>query len=69
MVCTHLKELYQLCESNQIRISSTELIQITCHKCDKVETCPSIMMDEYDAQAERNIEEEARQQVSGKMLN
>ena len=49
VVCHHLKELYQLCESNQIRIGSSDLVRITCRKCDEVETCPSVLMDEYDA--------------------
>ena len=49
MVCKHLKELYQLCESNEIRIGSSDLVRITCRKCDEVETCPSVLMDEYDA--------------------
>lgn len=49
MVCTHLKELYQLCESNQLVIGSSDLVRITCKQCDEVETCPSVLMDEYDA--------------------
>lgn len=49
MVCTHLKELYQLCESNKLRISSSDLVRITCQQCEEVETCPSMLMEEYDA--------------------
>lgn len=49
MVCKHLKELYQLCESNQLRLASSDLVRITCKQCDEVETCPSVLMDEYDA--------------------
>ena len=30
MVCTHLRELYQLCETQQIRLSSSDLIHIVC---------------------------------------
>lgn len=50
MVCTHLKELYQLCETNQLRIGSSDLVRIICRQCDKTETCPSVLMDEYDSQ-------------------
>ncbi len=49
MVCTHLKELYQLCETNQLRIASSDLVRVTCKQCGEVETCPSVLMDEYDA--------------------
>lgn len=51
MVCTHLRELYQLCESNQLRISSSDLVRITCTQCEETETCPSVLLDEYE---ERN---------------
>ena len=53
MVCKHLKELYQLCESSQIRIGSSDLVRITCQQCNEVETCPSVLMDEYDAHEEK----------------
>jgi len=49
VVCTHLKELYQLCETNQLRISSSDLVRVTCKQCEEIETCPSTLMDEYDA--------------------
>lgn len=49
MVCTHLKELYQLCEKNQLRIAAPDLVHIVCKQCEQEETCPSTLMDEYDA--------------------
>ncbi|MCH9655056.1 MAG: hypothetical protein K0U86_03115 [Planctomycetes bacterium] len=49
MVCTHLKELYQLCEKNQLRIGGTDLVHIICKQCEQEETCPSTLMDEYDS--------------------
>lgn len=49
MVCTHLKRLYQLRESSQLLIGSSDLVRITCKRCDEVETCPSMLMDHYDA--------------------
>lgn len=49
MVCNHLKELYQLCETNQLRLAGPDLIRIVCRQCDQEETCPSVLMDEYDA--------------------
>lgn len=54
MVCSHLRELYQLCENNQLRIAGSDIIRVVCKQCDETETCPSVMMDEYDAhEAER----------------
>ena len=49
MVCEHLSELYQLCEKNQLRLGSADLIRIVCKQCDHEETCPSVLMDEYDS--------------------
>lgn len=49
MVCQHLSELYQLCEKNQLRLGGADLIRIVCKQCDHEETCPSVLMDEYDS--------------------
>ncbi len=49
MVCTHLKELYHLCEKNHLRIGGADLIHIVCKQCELEETCPSTLMDEYDS--------------------
>jgi hypothetical protein len=49
MVCTHLRELYQLCETQQLRLSSSDLIHVVCKQCDQQEVCPSTLTDEYDA--------------------
>ncbi|APZ93805.1 hypothetical protein [Fuerstiella marisgermanici] len=53
MVCSHLKELYQLCESHQLRLSGSDLIRVVCKQCEQEETCPSVLMDEYDADQDR----------------
>lgn len=49
MVCTHLSELYQLCEKHQLRLGGSDLIRLVCRQCELEETCPSVLMDEYDA--------------------
>ncbi len=49
MVCTHLRQLYDLCESNQLRLGSSDLIRVVCEQCNQEETCPSVLMDEYDS--------------------
>ncbi|MCA9061794.1 MAG: hypothetical protein KDA96_02015 [Planctomycetaceae bacterium] len=59
MVCTHLRELYQLCETHQLRLGGADLIRLVCKQCDQEETCPSVLMDEYDAHhAEANPAED-----------
>jgi|GEM_PF-693148 len=49
MVCTHLKELYTLCEQHEIRLGGTDLVRIVCTQCEEEETCPSTLMDQYEA--------------------
>ena len=49
MVCTHLKELYQLCLDHELRLGSSDLIRVVCKQCDEQEICPSTLTDEYDS--------------------
>jgi hypothetical protein len=49
MVCTHLRELYDLCGKNQLRFGGSDLIRLFCKQCNHEETCPSVLMDEYDS--------------------
>ncbi len=52
MVCTHLKELYQLCQEHQLRLGSSDLVRIVCRQCGQQEVCPSTLMDEYDSRTD-----------------
>ena len=52
MVCNHLKELFELCETHQLKIAGPDLVRIVCKQCDQHEVCPSMLMDEYDARYE-----------------
>lgn len=45
MVCDHLRHLYQLCTTQQIRLSSSELVHFVCKQCDSQDTCPSNLME------------------------
>ncbi len=49
MVCTHLRELYTLCEQHEIRLGGTDLVRIVCKQCEEEETCPSTLMDQYES--------------------
>lgn len=48
MVCEHLKQLYQLCLEQKIRLSGADLIHIVCHQCGKQDVCPSNLRDDRD---------------------
>ena len=58
MVCTHLKELYRYCEENQLRLGGADLIQVICKQCEEEETCPSLLMEQYDAKHPEESEDE-----------
>lgn len=49
MTCSHLKALYQVCQTNGLRMSSADLIHIVCPACGVKEVCPSVYSIEYDA--------------------
>lgn len=50
MTCVHLRELFQLCEQNDLKLGGSDLVRIVCKQCDEQEVCPSMLMDEYDSQ-------------------
>ena len=47
MTCIHLQQLVQLCESNQIKLSSSDLIHVVCEQCGKKEVCPAALYDDF----------------------
>jgi len=50
MTCVHLKQLYDLCIKEDLKIGGTDLIRIVCKQCGEQDVCPSMLMDEYEAQ-------------------
>jgi hypothetical protein len=48
MSCVHLRRLYQLCEDEDIKLAGTDLLHIVCTQCGVKETCPAMLMDEFD---------------------
>ena len=46
MTCIHLRELYQLCKSENLKLSSSDLIHIVCQQCGEQEVCPSLLIEE-----------------------
>jgi hypothetical protein len=50
MSCVHLKKLYDLCAQEDLKIGGTDLVRIVCRQCGEQEVCPSMLMEEYEAQ-------------------
>ncbi|MSR59296.1 MAG: hypothetical protein EXS05_16915 [Planctomycetaceae bacterium] len=49
MVCEHLRQLYQLCLDQKIRLSGSDLIHVVCHQCGLKEVCPSNLRNDREA--------------------
>jgi hypothetical protein len=45
MPCTHLKELFDLCQKHDLQISSQDAIKVVCRQCEEQEVCPSSLTD------------------------
>ncbi len=48
MACKHLKALYELCQNQQLRLSSSDLVRIMCVECGTEEVCPSVLYEQYE---------------------
>ena len=48
MPCVHLRELYSICQEHDLKITSSDLVRIVCKQCGVVETCPSMLAQDYD---------------------
>ncbi len=51
MTCVHLKQLYDLCQKNELKLGASDLIRVVCHQCNEQEVCPSVLVDEYEARS------------------
>jgi hypothetical protein len=49
MTCKHLKQLYDYCQTHNLKLSSSDLIRIVCPQCGVEEVCPSVLSEEYEA--------------------
>jgi hypothetical protein len=43
MVCEHLRQLYQLCVDQKLRLGGSDLIHLFCEQCGRQEICPSTL--------------------------
>ncbi len=46
MTCVHLRKLYELCQTYDLKLGGGDLIHIICRECGEKEVCPSTLMDE-----------------------
>jgi hypothetical protein len=49
MTCKHLRQLYEMCQTHHLKLSSSDLIRVMCPECGVDEVCPSVLYAEYDA--------------------
>jgi hypothetical protein len=49
MACNHLRELYEICRTYDLKLSSTDLIRIVCPQCGVEEVCPSMLYEQYES--------------------
>jgi hypothetical protein len=59
MSCVHLKKLYELCMQEDLKIGGGDLVHFVCKQCGHQEVCPTLLMEEYEAQ---HPEETAKQE-------
>lgn len=52
MTCVHLKELFKVCQTHDLKLTSTDLVRIVCPQCNLVEVCPSVYCLEYDGRSD-----------------
>ena len=50
MPCQHLRELYEICNTHNLKLSSSDLIRIVCPACGVAEACPSVLFEDYEKQ-------------------
>ena len=70
MTCQHLKQLYNYCQTHNLRLSSTDLIRIVCPQCGVEEVCPSVLSEEYESKhhepgSEQTEGEDQRKKAEG----
>ena len=56
MTCVHLKKLYDLCLEQDVKVSGSDLVRFVCKQCGEQDLCPSMLMDEYEAQHPEDAE-------------
>ncbi len=58
MTCVHLQKLYEMCDENHLKFSSSDLVRIVCKQCEQEEVCPSVLVGDYEARHESSATDE-----------
>jgi hypothetical protein len=66
MSCKHLKELYEVCQTHHLKLSSSDLIRIVCPQCGVEEVCPSLLADEYETRHHDEPDSPSAEKTPGK---
>ncbi|TVS20998.1 MAG: hypothetical protein EA424_01140 [Planctomycetaceae bacterium] len=61
MTCVHLKKLYDLCAEEELKIGGSDLVRIVCKQCGEQEVCPSVLMEQYEAEHPEEVDSESRE--------
>ena len=61
MPCVHLKQLYRLCQENEIKFGGLDVVRLVCHQCNVKDVCPSVLSEEFD----HSEQVEKKQSTSG----
>jgi len=62
MTCVHLKKLYDLCMEEDLKIGGSDLVRIVCKQCGEQDVCPSVLMEEYEAQHPEEVASDTDQE-------
>lgn len=66
MTCVHLRKLYELCQTHELKLGGADLIHIVCHECGEKDVCPSGLMEELpDEQDGETPQEEMSEEQDG----
>lgn len=57
MTCSHLQQLFKLCQQHDLKLASSDLIRVACNQCGEQEVCPSTLTDEYDVWVAQNAQQ------------
>ena len=63
MTCVHLRQLYKLCQEQDLKLGGSDLIRVVCHQCGEQEVCPSTLIDEYDSKRSEPVVDTKKKQA------
>jgi len=61
MACVHLQQLYQLCQENKLKLSSSDWIRVVCPQCGEQEVCPSTLTYQSDKYEPAEVDQDNRE--------